>query len=116
MKEWESTNSRLKVWFICATFFALVAFLQIGCTRSEIPGTTLDDIPRNTVSSPNATTQPTPPKDWNDGYNFVNGIRIGSSYTELKQIFGKPVTEKRGGENACGQNGRCLQRDQLHVG
>ncbi|MBK9162698.1 MAG: hypothetical protein IPM21_02050 [Acidobacteria bacterium] len=61
-----------------------------------------NDIAVNSVPTPQPSVEPTPSETWNDAYNFVNGVRIGTSYAELKQRFGKPLSEKRGGENACG--------------
>lgn len=75
--------------------------MQIGCTRTELPAIA-NDLAVNSVPTPQSSVEQTPPENWNDAYNVVNGVRIGSSYAELKQHFGKPLSEKRRGENACG--------------
>ena len=97
MRIWVSNSSWLKV----VALIGLAAVLLMGCARPEISAPS-NDIAVNSVPTPQPSVEPTPPENWNDAYNFVNGVRIGTSYAELKQRFGKPLSEKRRGENACG--------------
>lgn len=100
MKEWELTRNHPNIWF-CSIAFALFAFMQIGCTRTELPAIS-NGLAVNSFPTREPPVEPTPPENWNDAQNVVNGIRIGSSYAELKQNFGKPLSERRSGENDCG--------------
>lgn len=97
MKIWGSNNTRLKV----VALIGLAAVSLIGCDRQEMPAAA-NDIAVDSVPAPQPSVEPTPPENWNDAYNYVNGVRIDTSYAELKQRFGKPLSEKRRGDNACG--------------
>lgn len=95
MRTWGSSSTRL----IFAVCLGLAAVSLLGCARPEIT-TAVNDIAISSAPLPEST----PTQDRNLINTEVNGIRQGSSYEDLKKNFGKPLSEKRGGENACGSD------------
>lgn len=69
---------------------------------------------RAPVTDPDPThTSETKTDGWNTVRNDVNGIGIGSKYDDIVKIFGKPLSTRIDGENACGGKRTILAYDGI---